>query len=111
MTPAYRSASNHVVSPSTMPSRSVTLVQQRSMGMWGRNPVEGPPMNSHLTITVRMGTVEGFMFFFLYPPHNEVVGGYIGFTLSVRTQCIYPSMTYLCKRPLGLGFVQATGAH
>ena len=31
--------------------------------------------------------------------------------IFVRTQCIYPSMTYLCKRPLGLGFVQATGAH
>ena len=28
--------------------------------------------------------------------------------IFVRTQYIYPSMTYLCKRPLGLGFVQAT---
>ena len=26
--------------------------------------------------------------------------------IFVRTQRIYPSMTYLCKRPLGMGFVQ-----
>ena len=38
---------------------------------------------------------------------GEVING----TDIVRTQRIYPSMTYLCKRPLGLGFVQATGAH
>ena len=31
--------------------------------------------------------------------------------IFVRTQRIYPCMTYLCKRPLRLGFVQATGAH
>ena len=31
--------------------------------------------------------------------------------IFVWTQCIYPSMTYLCKRPLRLGFLQATGAH
>ena len=38
---------------------------------------------------------------------SEVING-IDFVLA---QCVYPSMTYLCKRPLSLGFVQASGAH
>ena len=30
------------------------------------------------------GTVALVSFFFLYTPHNKVVGGYTGFTMSVR---------------------------